>query len=80
MARQSWLFRFQNLLVANQRRIAESITLEQGKTIPDAEGDVLRGMLSATDAALGGVVSELKTKGMWPNSVVVYLLPTGYWC
>ena len=44
------------------------------------DGDVLRGMLSATDAALGGVVSELKTKGMWPNSVVVYLLPTGYWC
>lgn len=52
MSRQSWLFRFQNLLVANQRRIAESITREQGKTIPDAEGDVLRGM-QVVDHACG---------------------------
>lgn len=27
-----------------QKPLAESITLEQGKTLPDAEGDVLRGL------------------------------------
>jgi len=42
MSRQAWLFRFQNLLVKNQGRIAAAITLEQGKTIPDAEVCVYR--------------------------------------
>ena len=40
-------------------------------------GDVLRGMLSATDAALGGVVSELKAKGMWANTVIAYSADNG---
>eukprot|EP01052_Picozoa_sp_SAG31_P019295 SAG31_NODE_1401_length_8497_cov_4.386640_2_plen_673_part_00 len=43
----------------------------------DWDGDVLRGMLAATDAALGGVVDTLKTKGMWSNSVVFYTADNG---
>lgn len=40
-------------------------------------GDVLRGMLSSTDAALGGVVSALKRKGMWANTVIAYSADNG---
>ena len=32
-------------------------------------GDVLRGMLAATDAALGNMITTLKDKGMWANTV-----------
>ena len=35
----------------------------------DWSGDVLRGMLAATDAALGNMVTTLKDKGMWANTV-----------
>ena len=31
-----------------QRELAENITTEQGKTLPDAEGDVLRGLREYT--------------------------------
>eukprot|EP00729_Bicosta_minor_P007231 gene7231-22231_t len=40
-------------------------------------GDVLRGMLSATDAALGNVVITLKAKGMWDNTVLFYCADNG---
>ena len=30
--------------MATQKRLSESITLEQGKTLGDAEGDVFRGL------------------------------------
>ena len=42
--RQSIMLKYQALVRQNMRRIAENITAEQGKTIPDAEGDVLRGL------------------------------------
>ena len=38
------MFKLQHLLRANQSRIAAAITKEQGKTLADAEGDVLRGI------------------------------------
>ena len=41
------------------------------------QGDVLRGMLAATDAALGNIVDTLKTKGMWANSVIFYSADNG---
>ncbi|XP_014662977.1 PREDICTED: probable methylmalonate-semialdehyde dehydrogenase [acylating], mitochondrial [Priapulus caudatus] len=44
LTRQACMFRLQHLVKQEQRHIAENITLEQGKTIPDAEGDVLRGL------------------------------------
>lgn len=39
---------------------------------PEWTGDVLRGMLAATDAALGGVLQALKAKSMWDHSVIFY--------
>ncbi|XP_077996585.1 methylmalonate-semialdehyde/malonate-semialdehyde dehydrogenase [acylating], mitochondrial-like [Glandiceps talaboti] len=44
LTRQQVLFRFQNLIKENIKDVAEVITLEQGKTLADAEGDVMRGL------------------------------------
>ena len=38
------MFKYQALIKENLKEIAKLITLEQGKTIPDAEGDVMRGL------------------------------------
>jgi len=42
--RQQIMFKFQALIKDNLKEIAKNITKEQGKTLPDAEGDVLRGL------------------------------------
>lgn len=44
MARQQIMFKFQHLIKENMKELAANITHEQGKTLPDAEGDVLRGL------------------------------------
>ena len=44
MHRQRVLFELARLIRENQSEIAKLITREQGKTLPDAEGDVLRGL------------------------------------
>ncbi len=44
LSRQQIMFKFQSLIKDNMKDIAQVITLEQGKTLPDAEGDVLRGL------------------------------------
>ncbi|KAK3751859.1 hypothetical protein QZH41_009666 [Actinostola sp. cb2023] len=44
LARQQVMFKLQQLIKDNMKDLAKSITLEQGKTLPDAEGDVLRGL------------------------------------
>ena len=38
------MFRYQQLIKANLGEVARLITLEQGKTTADAEGDVMRGL------------------------------------
>jgi len=38
------MFKLQDLIVKNMDKIAGLITLEQGKTLPDARGDVFRGL------------------------------------
>jgi malonate-semialdehyde dehydrogenase (acetylating)/methylmalonate-semialdehyde dehydrogenase len=38
------MFKFRDLVDANRRRIAEIITSEHGKTLPDAMGEVARGL------------------------------------
>ncbi|KAL2209858.1 Methylmalonate-semialdehyde dehydrogenase [Sarocladium strictum] len=48
--RQAIMFKFVNLVRENWDRLAASITLEQGKTFPDAKGDVLRGLQVAEAA------------------------------
>ena len=44
LTRQRFLLDLQHLIRENTDRIAKAITEEQGKTIPDAKGDVFRGL------------------------------------
>lgn len=65
LTRQQIMFKYQALIKQNMRRIAESITAEQGKTIVDAEGDVTRGLqvvehaCSITSLQLGETLSNI---------------------
>ncbi|KAF5542763.1 methylmalonate-semialdehyde dehydrogenase [Fusarium mexicanum] len=52
LARQQIMFRFVALIREHWDRLAAVITLEQGKTLADAKGDVLRG-LQVAEAACG---------------------------
>ncbi|XP_077993071.1 putative methylmalonate-semialdehyde/malonate-semialdehyde dehydrogenase [acylating], mitochondrial [Glandiceps talaboti] len=44
LTRQQVLFKFQHLIKENIKDIAKLITMEQGKTLADADGDVMRGL------------------------------------
>lgn len=53
IARQQIMFRFVSLIRENWDRLASVITLEQGKTLADSKGDVLRGLQVAEAACAG---------------------------
>lgn len=71
LTRQQIMFKFQNLIRENLSDIAKNITLEQGKTLVDAEGDVMRGLqvvehcCSITSLQLGetlpGIAKDMDT-------------------
>lgn len=67
MTRQGVMFRLSALLRQHQSKIAASIVKEQGKTMADAEGDVLRGIQVAEFACsiptlmMGETVSTVAT-------------------
>ncbi|XP_060573404.1 probable methylmalonate-semialdehyde dehydrogenase [acylating], mitochondrial isoform X1 [Ruditapes philippinarum] len=69
LTRQQCMFKFQQLIKDNLSEIAKLITLEQGKTLVDAEGDVMRGLqvvehcCSITSLQLGETMSGI-AKGM----------------
>lgn len=44
LSRQQVMFKLQALIKQNMGELAKNITKEQGKTLADAEGDVLRGL------------------------------------
>lgn len=44
LTRQQVMFRLAQIIRGNMKLLAENITKEQGKTLIDAEGDVLRGL------------------------------------
>lgn len=44
LTRQQCMFKLQALIRRDLKKLAENITQEQGKTLPDAEGDVIRGL------------------------------------
>lgn len=44
LTRQQVMLKLQAIIKANMGELAKNITLEQGKTLVDAEGDVLRGL------------------------------------
>ena len=55
--RQQIMFRFVNLIREHWDRLAATITLEQGKTLADAKGDVLRGLQVAETAC--GITGQM---------------------
>ena len=57
LARQQIMFRYVALIREHWDRLAASITLEQGKTLADARGDVLRGLQVAETAC--GITTQL---------------------
>uniref|UniRef100_A0A0A9WWI5 Probable methylmalonate-semialdehyde/malonate-semialdehyde dehydrogenase [acylating], mitochondrial n=1 Tax=Lygus hesperus TaxID=30085 RepID=A0A0A9WWI5_LYGHE len=57
ITRQQIMFKYQNIIKANMKELAENITTEQGKTLADAEGDVLRGLQVVEHAC--GMPSQL---------------------
>ncbi|XP_031684832.1 methylmalonate-semialdehyde/malonate-semialdehyde dehydrogenase [acylating], mitochondrial isoform X2 [Oncorhynchus kisutch] len=79
LARQQIFLRYQQLIKDNIKELAKSITLEQGKTLADAEGDVFRGLqvvehtCSITSLMLGETLPSI-TKDM---DTYTYRLPIG---
>ena len=79
LARQQIMFKYQALIKDNLADIAKLITLEQGKTHPDAEGDVMRGLqvveqcCSLTNLLLGETLPGI-TKDM---DLTSYRTPIG---
>ncbi|KAI8479461.1 Methylmalonate-semialdehyde dehydrogenase [acylating] mitochondrial [Branchiostoma belcheri] len=65
LTRQQVMFKFQQLIKENMSELAKNITTEQGKTLVDAEGDVLRGLqvvehcCSITSLQLGETMSGI---------------------
>ncbi|KAF1999507.1 Methylmalonate-semialdehyde dehydrogenase [Amniculicola lignicola CBS 123094] len=55
--RQQIMFKYVALIRENWDRLAASITLEQGKTVADAKGDVLRGLQVAETAC--GITTQM---------------------
>jgi len=74
LKRQEIMFKYQYLIKENLKEVARLITLEQGKTLPDAEGDVMRGLqvveqcCSLTNLLLGetlpGVTKDMDLTSM----------------
>ncbi|OWR51377.1 probable methylmalonate-semialdehyde/malonate-semialdehyde dehydrogenase [acylating], mitochondrial [Danaus plexippus] len=79
LTRQQLMLKFARLLRENQSKLAAKITEEQGKTIADAEGDVLRGIQSVehccsiTSLQLGDCIQNI-AKDMDTHS---YKVPLG---
>jgi malonate-semialdehyde dehydrogenase (acetylating)/methylmalonate-semialdehyde dehydrogenase len=68
-SRAEIMFRIRELISVNRRRIAETITLEHGKTLSDAMGEVARGLENIEFACgipnlLKGGFSEQVSRGM----------------
>lgn len=58
ISRQSIISNYKYLIQQNMKRLAESITVEQGKTLADSEGDITRGLqvveFASAITSLGG--------------------------
>src|ERR1700686_2390475 len=52
------MLRFQDLVRQNMKRIAQTLTAEQGKTLPDAEGDIFRGLEVVENACSIGTLQQ----------------------
>ncbi len=87
--RSETMFKLRELVDANRRRIAELLTLEHGKTLPDAMGEVARGLENLEFACgvpqlMKGAFSEQSSRGIdtyqirQPLGVVVGITPFNF--
>ncbi|XP_076285662.1 putative methylmalonate-semialdehyde/malonate-semialdehyde dehydrogenase [acylating], mitochondrial isoform X1 [Lasioglossum baleicum] len=79
LTRQTLMLRYQTLIRENSKMIAENMVKENGKTMADAEGDVLRG-LQVVDACTG--IPALQMGESMPNiatdmDIISYKIPLG---
>ncbi|KAF7285200.1 hypothetical protein GWI33_011526 [Rhynchophorus ferrugineus] len=58
LTRQQIMLKLQAALRRDIKKIAANITLEQGKTLPDAEGDVMRGIQVVEHACAAGTLLQ----------------------
>ncbi len=56
--RMRLMLRFQDLVRQNMKRIAQTLTAEQGKTLADAEGDIFRGLEVVEHACSIGTLQQ----------------------
>lgn len=89
LTRQQHMFHLQNLIKRDLKKIAANITKEQGKTLIDAEGDVMRGLqvvehcCSITSLQLGeslpNIAKDMDTMTMrLPLGVVAGITPFNF--
>ncbi|KAF8640830.1 hypothetical protein AX17_000479 [Amanita inopinata Kibby_2008] len=75
ISRQRFVLKLQQLLRENADAIANSIVLEQGKTVPDAHGDLYRGLqvvenaVAATTTLLGNKIEVSKDMDTYVRKV-----------
>ncbi|KAL3872775.1 hypothetical protein ACJMK2_035976, partial [Sinanodonta woodiana] len=79
LTRQQCMFRFRNLIKENLTELARNITKEQGKTLMDAESDVIAGLRAVEHCCsipslslgetLGGIAKDMDT--------ITYRMPLG---
>ncbi|KAL1687384.1 Aldehyde/histidinol dehydrogenase [Schizophyllum commune] len=75
LKRQNFILRLQQLMRENADAIANSIVLEQGKTLPDAHGDLLRGLqvvetaAAATTTLMGNILEVSKDMDTYARKV-----------
>ncbi|KAF8745101.1 hypothetical protein AX14_010571 [Amanita brunnescens Koide BX004] len=75
ISRQRFVLKLQELLRENSEAIASSIVLEQGKTLPDAHGDLYRGLqvvetaAAATTTLLGDKIEVSKDMDTYVRKV-----------
>lgn len=70
--RQRIMLDYVQLIKRDQQKIAESITLEQGKTIPDAMGDVFRGLEIVEMSSAIGHLMMGETQGNISKGIDAY--------
>ncbi len=56
--RMRLMLKFQDLVRQNMKRVAATLTAEQGKTLPDAEGDIFRGLEVVEHACSIGTLQQ----------------------
>ena len=67
------MFRYQQLIKDNLKEVAKLITTEQGKTLADAEGDVMRGLqvrAGRTAVPAGSRANETNETSRWWRTCV----------